>query len=66
MGGRRGDGFSGTGRSLPTGETSDDIEVVADELTLLQRYVREFAEIVLGLMAVRSASRAASARLRPN
>jgi len=57
---RRGGGFSETDRSLP-GKTSDDIEVVADELTPLQRHARELAEIALGLLVtVRSASGAAS------
>jgi hypothetical protein len=36
--------------------------VVADDLTPLQRYARELAEIALGLVAVRSASGAASQR----
>jgi hypothetical protein len=44
------------------GETSDDIEVVADDRTPLQRHVRELAGIALGLVAVRSASGAASQR----
>ncbi len=44
------------------GETGDDIEVVADDLTPLQRHARELAEIALGLVAVRSASGAASER----
>jgi hypothetical protein len=42
------------------GETSDDIEVVADDLIPLQRHARALAEIALGLVAVRSASGAAS------
>jgi hypothetical protein len=46
--GSRGGGFSELlGRYL--GETSDDIEVVADDLTPLQRHARELAEIALGL-----------------
>ena len=36
--------------------------MVADDLTPLQRYARELAEIALGLVAVRSASGAASQR----
>jgi hypothetical protein len=43
LGSRRRGGFSETDRSLP-GETSDDIEVVADDLTPLQRHTRKLAE----------------------
>jgi hypothetical protein len=56
---RRDGGFSKTDRSLP-GKTSDDIEVVADEPNTLQRHARELVEIALGLVALRSASGAAS------
>jgi hypothetical protein len=37
LGSRSGGGFSETARALP-GETSDDIEVVADDLTPLRRH----------------------------